>query len=129
MSLAFCTYTSHSRFNIHCFDLRLLDLFFFFLICLSHTHTQGQAFCTQVFDHWNIVPGDPLDRNIILHPLEPSPAQHLAREFMVRWERGCTVENTCRSLSIIGLASLHCRYGACRVVDGQAVFHRGDTNR
>ena len=26
------------------------------------SYTQGQAFCTQVFDHWSIVPGDPLDR-------------------------------------------------------------------
>ncbi|CAM9399052.1 unnamed protein product [Ectocarpus sp. 4 AP-2014] len=50
-------------------------------------YTQGQAFCTQVFDHWSIVPGDPLDRNIILHPLEPSPPQHLAREFMVKTRR------------------------------------------
>ncbi|CAM9690506.1 unnamed protein product [Choristocarpus tenellus] len=50
-------------------------------------NVQGQAFCTQVFDHWNIVPGDPLDRTIILHPLEPSPLQHLAREFMVKTRR------------------------------------------
>merc|ERR1711937_801881 len=25
------------------------------------THSQGQAFCLQRFDHWEIVPGDPLD--------------------------------------------------------------------
>jgi U5 small nuclear ribonucleoprotein component len=25
-------------------------------------YTQGQAFCQQVFDHWAVVPGDPLDR-------------------------------------------------------------------
>eukprot|EP00611_Tribonema_gayanum_P025099 TRINITY_DN5655_c0_g1_i1.p1 TRINITY_DN5655_c0_g1~~TRINITY_DN5655_c0_g1_i1.p1 ORF type:complete len:740 (+),score=311.79 TRINITY_DN5655_c0_g1_i1:425-2644(+) len=51
------------------------------------SYTQGQAFCTQVFDHWSIVPGDPLDRNIVLHPLEPSPPQHLARDFMVKTRR------------------------------------------
>eukprot|EP01100_Stratorugosa_tubuloviscum_P009783 TRINITY_DN4118_c0_g1_i2.p1 TRINITY_DN4118_c0_g1~~TRINITY_DN4118_c0_g1_i2.p1 ORF type:complete len:981 (-),score=453.57 TRINITY_DN4118_c0_g1_i2:109-3051(-) len=50
-------------------------------------HTQGQAFCMSVFDHWAIVPGDPLDRSIVLRPLEPSPAPHLAREFMVKTRR------------------------------------------
>ncbi|KAG9303617.1 hypothetical protein G9A89_018513 [Geosiphon pyriformis] len=51
------------------------------------THTQGQAFCQQMFDHWQIVPGDPLDQSIVLRPLEPSPAQHLARDFMVKTRR------------------------------------------
>jgi len=51
------------------------------------THTQGQAFCLQVFDHWAIVPGDPLDKSIVLRPLEPQPAPHLAREFMVKTRR------------------------------------------
>ncbi|KAF9614532.1 hypothetical protein IFM89_019195 [Coptis chinensis] len=50
-------------------------------------HTQGQAFCVSVFDHWSIVPGDPLDKNIVLRPLEPAPIQHLAREFMVKTRR------------------------------------------
>lgn len=50
-------------------------------------HTQGQAFCVSVFDHWAIVPGDPLDKNIVLRPLEPAPIQHLAREFMVKTRR------------------------------------------
>lgn len=49
--------------------------------------TQGQAMCYQTFDHWNIVPGDPLDRGIMLHPLEPSPPPHLARDFMVKTRR------------------------------------------
>ena len=47
------------------------------------THTQGQAFCLQVFDHWAVVPGDPLDKSIVLRPLEPQPPNNLAREFMV----------------------------------------------
>ncbi|KAI8920326.1 P-loop containing nucleoside triphosphate hydrolase protein [Powellomyces hirtus] len=51
------------------------------------THTQGQAFCQQMFDHWQIVPGDPLDKQISLRPLEPSPAQHLARDFMIKTRR------------------------------------------
>jgi U5 small nuclear ribonucleoprotein component len=51
------------------------------------THTQGQAFCQLIFDQWQLVPGDPLDRSIVLRPLEPSPAQHLARDFMVKTRR------------------------------------------
>ncbi|KAG0264886.1 U5 small nuclear ribonucleoprotein component [Actinomortierella ambigua] len=51
------------------------------------THTQGQAFCQQMFDSWQVVPGDPLDKSIVLKPLEPSPAQHLARDFMVKTRR------------------------------------------
>ncbi|KAF6147629.1 hypothetical protein GIB67_031620 [Kingdonia uniflora] len=50
-------------------------------------HTQGQAFALSAFDHWAIVPGDPLDKNIVLRPLEPAPVQHLAREFMVKTRR------------------------------------------
>lgn len=51
------------------------------------THTQGLAFCMSVFDHWEIVPGDPLDKSIILRPLEPAPIDALAREFMVKTRR------------------------------------------
>lgn len=50
-------------------------------------HTQGQAFCVSVFDHWQVVPGDPLDKSIILRPLEPAPVQSLARDFMVKTRR------------------------------------------
>eukprot|EP00056_Hartaetosiga_gracilis_P018094 m.9639 g.9639 ORF g.9639 m.9639 type:complete len:168 (-) comp6388_c0_seq2:953-1456(-) len=51
------------------------------------THTQGQAFCQSVFDHWQIVTGDPLDKSIVLKPLEQQPISHLAREFMVKSRR------------------------------------------
>ncbi len=51
------------------------------------THTQGQAFCQAYFDHWQVVTGDPLDKSIVLRPLEPSPAQHLARDFMIKTRR------------------------------------------
>ncbi|XP_055327870.1 116 kDa U5 small nuclear ribonucleoprotein component-like [Paramacrobiotus metropolitanus] len=51
------------------------------------THTQGQAFCQSVFHHWQIVPGDPMDKSIIIKPLEPQPAPHLAREFMLKTRR------------------------------------------
>ncbi|CAG9465100.1 unnamed protein product [Pedinophyceae sp. YPF-701] len=50
-------------------------------------HTQGQAFCTQQFDHWTVVPGDPLDRTVVLRPLEPAPVNALARELMVKTRR------------------------------------------
>ncbi|XP_065897032.1 116 kDa U5 small nuclear ribonucleoprotein component-like [Dysidea avara] len=51
------------------------------------THTQGQAFCLSTFHHWQIVPGDPLDKSIAIRPLEPQPAPHLAREFMIKTRR------------------------------------------
>jgi len=34
-----------------------------------------------------IVPGDPLDKNIVIRPLEPQQATHLAREFMIKTRR------------------------------------------
>ena len=49
--------------------------------------TQGQAFCVSTFDHWAIIPGDPLDDSIVLRPLEPSPMQALARDFVVKTRR------------------------------------------
>jgi len=49
--------------------------------------TQGQAFCISVFDHWKLVPGDPLDKSIVLQPLAQSPPPHLARDFMVKTRR------------------------------------------
>jgi U5 small nuclear ribonucleoprotein component len=51
------------------------------------TATQGQAFSQQTFDHWQIVPGDPLDKTIQLRLLEPSPAPHLARDLMIKTRR------------------------------------------
>lgn len=71
-------------------------------------HTHGQAFCVQTFDHWSICPGlsspphvffcalanksprsvgDPLDKTIQLRPLEPAPAQALARDFVLKTRR------------------------------------------
>ncbi|KAF8359678.1 eftu-2 [Pristionchus pacificus] len=51
------------------------------------THTQGQAFNLSVFSHWQIVPGDPLDKSVVIRPLEVQPANQLAREFMVKTRR------------------------------------------
>lgn len=36
---------------------------------------------------FQIVPGDPLDKSILIRPLELQPAPHLAREFMVKTRR------------------------------------------
>ena len=51
------------------------------------TYTQGQAMVHSVFDHWAVVPGDPLNKNILLHPLEPSPPHVLARELLLKTRR------------------------------------------
>ena len=50
-------------------------------------HTQGQAFASLVFDRWNIVPGDPLDKEIKLRPLEPAPAMAMARDLVLKTRR------------------------------------------
>jgi len=51
------------------------------------TYTMGQAMVLQQYSHWNIVPGDPLDKSIVLRPLEPSQIPHLAREMMIKTRR------------------------------------------
>ncbi|OJJ46317.1 hypothetical protein ASPZODRAFT_142931 [Penicilliopsis zonata CBS 506.65] len=50
-------------------------------------HTQGQATVSLVFDKWNIVPGNPLDRDIKLKPLEMAPAMSTARDFVLKTRR------------------------------------------
>ena len=51
------------------------------------THTQGTAMPLAIFDHWSICPGDPVDKTIKLRPLEPAPAPHLARDFVLKTRR------------------------------------------
>eukprot|EP01053_Blabericola_migrator_P001628 Blabericola_migrator_1__1627@NODE_1436_length_4551_cov_82_274978_g955_i0_p1_GENE_NODE_1436_length_4551_cov_82_274978_g955_i0NODE_1436_length_4551_cov_82_274978_g955_i0_p1_ORF_typecomplete_len1046_score251_35GTP_EFTU/PF00009_27/1_6e36EFTUD2/PF16004_5/3_3e29EFG_IV/PF03764_18/2_3e21EFG_C/PF00679_24/3_7e17EFG_II/PF14492_6/4_7e12GTP_EFTU_D2/PF03144_25/1_6e11MMR_HSR1/PF01926_23/0_011Septin/PF00735_18/0_013GBP/PF02263_19/0_42_NODE_1436_length_4551_cov_82_274978_g955_i014124156 len=51
------------------------------------THTSGQAFVLSLFNHWETLPGDPLDSSIVLRPLEPAPVPHLAREFLLKTRR------------------------------------------
>ncbi|MBE7181760.1 MAG: hypothetical protein INR71_11245, partial [Terriglobus roseus] len=50
-------------------------------------HTQGQATVSLVFDRWSIVPGDPLDKDIKLRPLEMAGAQATARDFVLKTRR------------------------------------------
>lgn len=49
--------------------------------------TAGQAFALQAFDRWDLVPGDPMDKSVVLRPLEPAPPHALARECMVKTRR------------------------------------------
>lgn len=51
------------------------------------THTLGQASVLQTFDHWSVVPGDPLDKSIVLRPLEPSMANSLSRDILLKIRR------------------------------------------
>lgn len=46
--------------------------------------TAGMSFVTSYFDHWGILPGDPLDKEILIKNLEPSVAPHLARECLIK---------------------------------------------
>lgn len=50
-------------------------------------HTQGQAFVNLVFDKWAVVPGDPLDRDVKLRPLEPAGIREMARDLVVKTRR------------------------------------------
>ncbi|KAL4977848.1 P-loop containing nucleoside triphosphate hydrolase protein [Aspergillus desertorum] len=50
-------------------------------------HTQGQASVSLVFDKWSVVPGDPLDRDVKLKPLEMAPAMATARDFVLKTRR------------------------------------------
>lgn len=50
-------------------------------------HTQGQVSLSLAFDKWQIVPGDPLDKEIKLRPLEMANAQATARDFVLKTRR------------------------------------------
>jgi len=50
-------------------------------------HTQGQATVSCVFDRWQVVPGDPLDRTVNVRKLEPATAMELARDFVGKTRR------------------------------------------
>ncbi|TLS23190.1 uncharacterized protein PpBr36_05708 [Pyricularia pennisetigena] len=47
----------------------------------------GSATVSLVFDRWSIVPGDPLDREVVLRPLLPASAQATARDFVLKTRR------------------------------------------
>ncbi|KAJ8606050.1 hypothetical protein MRB53_041248 [Persea americana] len=49
--------------------------------------TQGKVTVNLVFDRWQLVPGDPLDKEVKLRPLEPASAQATARDFVLKTRR------------------------------------------
>lgn len=49
--------------------------------------TQGQAMCLLDFDSWNLVPGDPLNKDCPLPTLKPVPYESLARDFVMKTRR------------------------------------------
>jgi len=51
------------------------------------TASLGTAFGMAAFESWAVMPGDPLDRTVVLRPLEPSPPGALARECMLKTRR------------------------------------------
>ncbi|KAL2876720.1 hypothetical protein SGCOL_008087 [Colletotrichum sp. CLE4] len=49
--------------------------------------TKGMAMVSLTFDSWSVVPGDPLDKEVILRPLQPASAQATARDFVLKTRR------------------------------------------
>ncbi|KAK9464868.1 P-loop containing nucleoside triphosphate hydrolase protein [Lipomyces arxii] len=49
--------------------------------------TQGQAMCSLVFEKWQVVPGDPLDKDMVVPPLQSATGQSLARDFVLKTRR------------------------------------------
>ncbi|KAK9416479.1 putative 116 kDa U5 small nuclear ribonucleoprotein component [Seiridium unicorne] len=49
--------------------------------------TQGRANVSLVFDKWQKVPGDPLDKDVVLRPLQQADAQATARDFVLKTRR------------------------------------------
>ncbi|KAK4128663.1 P-loop containing nucleoside triphosphate hydrolase protein [Parathielavia appendiculata] len=50
-------------------------------------NTPGQAMVSLVFDRWNIVPGDPLDREMVTRPLQMASPLATARDFVLKTRR------------------------------------------
>ena len=50
-------------------------------------HTQGQASVGLVFERWEVVPGDPLDKEAKTRPLEMASAMGAARDFVLKTRR------------------------------------------
>ena len=73
------------------------------------------AFCQMVFDHWAVVTGDPLDRNIMLLPLEPSPPPALARDFMVKTSRRKGLSEVKWTLTLQLTLGLTCKNTICLI--------------
>ncbi|ORY57171.1 elongation factor G, III-V domain-containing protein [Pseudomassariella vexata] len=49
--------------------------------------TQGRANVSMVFEKWQKVPGDPLDKEVVPRPLQAADAQATARDFVLKTRR------------------------------------------
>lgn len=49
--------------------------------------SKGRCDVSLIFERWNVVPGDPLDRDVVLRPLQPAPPLALARDFVLKTRR------------------------------------------
>jgi 116 kDa U5 small nuclear ribonucleoprotein component len=49
--------------------------------------TKGAAMVSLVFDSWQIVPGDPLDKTVVLRPMMMAPVPATARDFVLKTRR------------------------------------------
>jgi U5 small nuclear ribonucleoprotein component len=50
-------------------------------------NTPGRAMVSLVFDRWNVVPGDPLDREVVTRPLQMANPLGTARDFVLKTRR------------------------------------------
>ncbi|AEO70501.1 uncharacterized protein THITE_2122032 [Thermothielavioides terrestris NRRL 8126] len=50
-------------------------------------NTPGRAMVSLVFDRWSIVPGDPLDRDMVTRPLQMAAPLATARDFVLKTRR------------------------------------------
>ncbi|TDZ20517.1 Pre-mRNA-splicing factor cwf10 [Colletotrichum orbiculare MAFF 240422] len=50
-------------------------------------NTKGMAMVSLTFDSWSIIPGDPLDKEVVIRPLQPASAQATARDFVLKTRR------------------------------------------
>ncbi|KAK3300518.1 P-loop containing nucleoside triphosphate hydrolase protein [Chaetomium fimeti] len=50
-------------------------------------NTPGRAMVSLVFDRWNVVPGDPLDREAVTRPLQMANPLGTARDFVLKTRR------------------------------------------
>lgn len=57
---------------LHCLRIEIPVIESFGFETDLRTATLGQAMTLQMFSHWSVLPGDPLDKSISLRPLEPS---------------------------------------------------------
>ncbi|KEZ42355.1 hypothetical protein SAPIO_CDS5528 [Scedosporium apiospermum] len=49
--------------------------------------TQGAASVSLLFEHWSVVPGDPLDKSVVVRPLQAASVQATARDFVLKTRR------------------------------------------